>query len=1167
MPSDYRAIGNEILEKLEFDPTRLGEALSTLNEVIRDCLESGSWNEVPTHCESAYELCDVMQSSEELRGWSNVIDPAHAEGIFHAYEGISHLYQAEEAKENENRYEESKELAKAIYCLERSQQSFRFEYRDQWNEVIIWLSLGRLYRSQSRLDDALLAFERSCTFSNFDRLSIERMQEIVKVVSTEIEKTRRIFGDQKPFAPGELGEPPPPTQHKGIPFGIPIIGEIAAGKEKPVSDDIIGYIQQTDESEFEFEGQALEVKSLRGSQFVFLPEYGYVVAVQISGDSMDQAGIFPDDYVILQKPRDVPLKPSSGDIVAVVFRDEDVKATLKRFYFDKSSGSVTLKPESSNPEYKTRVLRPEAFAGDNPSVEVVGIAIAVLKLQRQKVIIFRLPIVDEIAAGKEKPVSDDDIEYINIRTLPVIADEIPTGEEKSVLDYDIIGHIQQTDELEFEFEERTLKVELLKGNRLTFLPGYDYVAVQISGDSMDQANIAPNDYVILRRKSKYVPLSPTSGDIVAVVFRDEDDKATLKRIYIEPNRVILKPESSNPEHQPRILRPEAFAGDNPRVAVVGIAMAVLKLRSVPSWIPIGEESTTYELAEKFFEEADFDIEPGIHHSFCVKNDSPEWRGAGKMPVYCFEEGQPVTGHKVAQLVSEVPKEDRHGTYAFIILHERLVDGAAWQLWELKQSDNLTVIPIHAVEIRQILREPHSTPSGPAYWKLVALKRQWSMIDPYASVNSLTDPQWFFGRQRRAIIQETLSDITDGVDYLVVYGMRGAGKTTLLNQLALACQEQKYPVAKILCKPLSDQYTYAHVLSEIIQQWGTALEALYSDVAILLPSAMFPKTASKLFKEKVSKLSKLAKDIRQQRNHAVKFVLILDRVEHVFPSQDSAEDAYSQYCNLTRILKSVLEAPECGIFSVVAAMEYPWIHLIDRFPHNEQFQNPLYGHFRLKPIGFLQREDWDDMVQTIGELAGLEYTTESLDVLYRKSSGHPEITRKLCSCLVELGKIRGPITAQDAYSALGDFLKHAYSSYYLETTFWKDPLSTDLDAEQRLMQELAKKEKVSEDDLLFELLGRYEEFIKIRAGSPASGEKVSVEKRRLTALLSKLLGRYTGSLASKVNAEKRRLTDALRHLVDLQIVAEDKQQGAYAISIPIYRDWIRQEILAMEVEYA
>ena len=156
--------------------------------------------------------------------------------------------------------------------------------------------------------------------------------------------------------------------------GLPVMDKIAAGKEKSASDDIIGYMHQTDEFEFEFEGRALKAELLKGSRLTFLPEYDYV-AVRISGDSMDKAGIFPNDYTILRRSK----PDSSGDIVAVVFRDEDNKATLKRFYFDRSSGGVTFKSESSNPDHETRVLRPEFFAGDNPSVEIVGIAIAVLK--------------------------------------------------------------------------------------------------------------------------------------------------------------------------------------------------------------------------------------------------------------------------------------------------------------------------------------------------------------------------------------------------------------------------------------------------------------------------------------------------------------------------------------------------------------------------------------------------------------------------------------------------------------------------------------------------------------------------------------------------------------------------------------------------------------------
>jgi SOS-response transcriptional repressor LexA len=269
-----------------------------------------------------------------LREWGNAIDPTYAKGIFCAYEAVRHLYQAEEAEKKKNSFKEREELAKAIHCLKESQQSFHFlEYRDHWNEIILHRNLERLYESQNKLKEALLASQRiSC-----------------------IERTRMLFR------------------------ALPIIDEIAAGREKLASDEIVGYMRQDDEFEFGFEGQALKAELLRGSQLTFLPEYDYV-AMLVSGDSMDEAGISPGNYVILRrKSKHVPLSPTSGDIVAVVFRDEDEKATLK--YIVIEPNRVILKPKSSKPKHKTRVLRPEVFTGGSPSVEVVGVAIAVLKPQ------------------------------------------------------------------------------------------------------------------------------------------------------------------------------------------------------------------------------------------------------------------------------------------------------------------------------------------------------------------------------------------------------------------------------------------------------------------------------------------------------------------------------------------------------------------------------------------------------------------------------------------------------------------------------------------------------------------------------------------------------------------------------------------------------------------
>jgi len=340
MPSDSKRIGKEILKELEIYPTRLGEALSKLNTLVRDCLERDAWNEVPVRCESAYELCDAMHGSEESREWSSAIHPAHAEGIFRAYEAISHLYQADRKL---GEPEESAQLEKAIDCLEKSYGSFRLAgYLDWGNQHLIYEKLGKLSH--------------------------------LKVFS--------------------------------------VIGQTVAGKEKLTLDDIIGHMRQTDEFEFEFEGQEVKAELLRGSKLKFFPEYDYV-AMLVLEDSMDQAGISPYDCVILQEKKLVPLSPTSGDIVAVVFRDEDNRATLRRFYRDESSRSVRLEPESSNPKQKPRVSPLEVLEGDSPSVEVVGIAIAVLKLQSLPRGML-LPVIDEIAVGKErvvkeKPTLDDTI--------------------------------------------------------------------------------------------------------------------------------------------------------------------------------------------------------------------------------------------------------------------------------------------------------------------------------------------------------------------------------------------------------------------------------------------------------------------------------------------------------------------------------------------------------------------------------------------------------------------------------------------------------------------------------------------------------------------------------------------------------------------------------------
>jgi hypothetical protein len=163
---------------------------------------------------------------------------------------------------------------------------------------------------------------------------------------------------------------------------FPILGEAAAGKEKPASDDIVGYVQQIGEMKFRAKGevgdQLLEARLLKGSKLIFQGDYSYC-AVPISGDSMDLAGVCPGDYVIVKKSAQVPVTPQNRDIAIVVFRDEvGDTAILKRILFE-HDGSITLKSESSNPANESRTVPRSSFGGDNPLLTIVGIAEAVLR--------------------------------------------------------------------------------------------------------------------------------------------------------------------------------------------------------------------------------------------------------------------------------------------------------------------------------------------------------------------------------------------------------------------------------------------------------------------------------------------------------------------------------------------------------------------------------------------------------------------------------------------------------------------------------------------------------------------------------------------------------------------------------------------------------------------
>jgi repressor LexA len=85
-------------------------------------------------------------------------------------------------------------------------------------------------------------------------------------------------------------------------------------------------------------------------------------------------------------------------------------------------------------------------------------------------------------------------------------------------------------------------------------------ALEVAGESMIDAQIADGDYVVVRKQR-------TARDGQIVVAQTDDGEATLKRWFVERNRIRLEP--ANPTMKPIYVKNAKILG-----VVVGVVRKV-----------------------------------------------------------------------------------------------------------------------------------------------------------------------------------------------------------------------------------------------------------------------------------------------------------------------------------------------------------------------------------------------------------------------------------------------------------------------------------------------------------------------------------------------------------------------------------------------------------------
>ena len=203
--------------------------------------------------------------------------------------------------------------------------------------------MAELTRKQQQIYDFILAFTgehgyppsvreigtavglKSPSTVHFHMKGLEEAGVIVKAEG----KTRAISLPGAPLGPVAEEEDPHADR-------IPVVGNVAAGSPILAQECIEDYL-------------TFDTQGLSGEHF----------ALRVRGESMLNAGILPDDLVVVHRQQEV----RNGEIVVALFEDE---ATVKTY--QNRDGHVWLLPE--NPEYEPI---------DGAEAQIVGKVVAVVR--------------------------------------------------------------------------------------------------------------------------------------------------------------------------------------------------------------------------------------------------------------------------------------------------------------------------------------------------------------------------------------------------------------------------------------------------------------------------------------------------------------------------------------------------------------------------------------------------------------------------------------------------------------------------------------------------------------------------------------------------------------------------------------------------------------------
>ncbi|MEM4204037.1 MAG: cold shock domain-containing protein [Candidatus Methanomethylicaceae archaeon] len=335
------------------------------------------------------------------------------------------------------------------------------------------------------------------------------------------------------------------------------------------------------------------------------------------------------------------------------------------------------------------------------------------------------------------------------------------------------------------------------------------------------------------------------------------------------------------------------------------------------------------------------------------------------------------------------------------------------LYRLMGENREAIVPIDL----QALEASHSEDPSKI---LRPILDQWLSRRDLYRYNYPVSGRRFFGRELD--LQRLMRDIDDGHN-VGVFGLRKVGKTSMLHQLREIRSQDITVYLDIQGVPSDSQdcaYLYwaiARKLREECEAKKEILGTVFADVSFQLGSQnapQFQKRTSRLFDHDIhTVLNRL-----EQNGMPTRLVLILDEVDRLLPVSE-ANPGFRGYADFFAYLRGTSQNSGGRFVTIITAAnpalceQAMW----------EGRDNPIFQFYHLMFLPPLTHEDCNDMVVKLGRGMGIGYSEESLETIFHATSGHPYITRLLCSQINQLNPSRPlQVTPEMVVHARNEFLR-------------------------------------------------------------------------------------------------------------------------------------------------